>query len=124
MTDVVPVKNKGGRPPKLRVSEDLEFQIYEMAKLFLTLPQMSTLLRVDRKHLAKLLEDPKLQAAYERGRGEVKEKLLKKQVDLALEGSVTMLIWLGKNYLDQTDQFQPANQTAVQVVINGIAADL
>ena len=30
-------------------------------------------------------------------------KLRQKQVQLALEGNVTMLIWLGKQYLEQTD---------------------
>ena len=30
--------------------------------------------------------------------------LFSKQVSVALEGNVTMLIWLGKNYLNQTDK--------------------
>lgn len=33
-----------------------------------------------------------------------KMSLRRKQFELALEGDKSMLVWLGKNYLDQTDQ--------------------
>lgn len=38
-----------------------------------------------------------------RARVSLKQRLRKKQIDVALSGNATMLIWLGKNYLDQSD---------------------
>lgn len=40
---------------------------------------------------------------YELGKQELRVKLRQKQIDLALAGNPTMLIWLGKQVLKQTD---------------------
>ena len=39
-----------------------------------------------------------------KGRATLKKRLRKAQLDLALNGNATMLIWLGKQMLDQTDK--------------------
>lgn len=36
--------------------------------------------------------------------GRVRIKLLQKQIDVAMNGSVPLLIWLGKQYLGQSDK--------------------
>jgi len=41
---------------------------------------------------------------YKRGIATLKQSLRRKQVNLALRGNVTMLIWLGKQWLDQSDK--------------------
>jgi hypothetical protein len=38
-----------------------------------------------------------------KGRFNLKRKLRKKQIDVALKGNVTMLIWLGKQMLGQSE---------------------
>jgi len=43
-------------------------------------------------------------AAIKEGRESGKMSLRRKQFKLAMEGNVTMLIWLGKQYLDQRDK--------------------
>ena len=43
-------------------------------------------------------------AAIEKGRASARGSLLKKQYELALSGNVTMLVWLGKQRLGQTDR--------------------
>jgi hypothetical protein len=48
--------------------------------------------------------DPKLREAIERGRANFKVSIRRAQAMLALKGNATMLIWLGKQYLDQKDQ--------------------
>jgi hypothetical protein len=53
-------------------------------------------------------------AELRRGRGDLKEKLRAAQVKLALAGNVTMLIWLGKQYLGQSD----TQQTNVDVKLD------
>lgn len=44
-------------------------------------------------------------------RGEGKELLRKKQYDIAMEGDKTMLIWLGKQYLEQKEK----NETDIRI---------
>jgi hypothetical protein len=39
-----------------------------------------------------------------KGRQSLKSKLRRRQIRAALDGNATMLIWLGKQYLDQRDQ--------------------
>ena len=41
---------------------------------------------------------------YNAGLDECRASLRRKQFELAIKGSVTMLIWLGKNLLDQSDK--------------------
>ena len=38
-----------------------------------------------------------------KGRSELKKKLRKAQIDTAMKGNATLLIWLGKQYLGQKD---------------------
>lgn len=42
--------------------------------------------------------------AYERGKGKGRVSLRRLQWQKAKEGNITMLIWLGKQYLDQSDK--------------------
>lgn len=41
---------------------------------------------------------------FEQKRGKGKISLRRKQMEMALDGNITMLIWLGKQYLDQKDK--------------------
>ncbi len=45
-------------------------------------------------------------------------KLLQKQFDVAMQGNVSMLIWLGKNLLNQSDKIETENiNTEVQRLV-------
>jgi len=39
-----------------------------------------------------------------KGRANLKERLKRKQIQVAMQGNVSMLIWLGKQYLEQSDK--------------------
>lgn len=41
---------------------------------------------------------------FQQGKANLKTKLRKKQVEMALAGNVSLLMWLGKQYLDQADK--------------------
>ena len=41
-----------------------------------------------------------------KGRINLKQRLRRKQIDVALKGNVTMLIWLGKQYLGQAEKIE------------------
>ena len=50
-------------------------------------------------------------AAYSaQKKSEGKELLREKQMDTALEGDKTLLVWLGKQYLEQSDKTQNTNR--------------
>lgn len=63
--------------------------------------EVSTELVRQRKH-----SDPEFLAALEKGRSAIKMSLRRKQIRLALKGNVTMLVWLGKQLLGQSDKFE------------------
>jgi hypothetical protein len=46
----------------------------------------------------------------EQKRATIRYSLMAKQFDLALKGNVTLLIWLGKQYLDQKDKLENTNK--------------
>jgi len=48
--------------------------------------------------------NPALDRAYQKGLSKMRRSLRSKQFQLAMEGSITMLIWLGKNELGQSDR--------------------
>ena len=47
----------------------------------------------------------------EKGRAEGKKSLRRAQMEKALQGDVRMLIWMGKQYLDQKDSPQDEENT-------------
>lgn len=63
----------------------------------------------------------RFQNEYEEGRANLNVRLRKKQVEIALAGNTTMLIWLGKQLLDQSDKQENRNfnNEQVQVTIGG-----
>lgn len=107
--------SKMGRPKK---DEDFNFQQFE---LLCSLPSMactqdticdimsaggiqyskSTLQRIVKEHYGCTFDQFRLQK-----QGGIKAKLALKQIDVALKGSVPMLIWLGKNVLDQSEKVE------------------
>jgi hypothetical protein len=62
----------------------------------------STMLRHFEKNLIK-------------GRAMLKEKLKRKQIAVALQGNVVMLIWLGKQYLGQADKTEESGEYKIIV---------
>jgi len=100
-------KGKGGRPKKHL--EDLKFdgwdqldaliiwasEEYCAEKLGIHIETLAN--KIKEKHGCSFPE-------YKRKRQEpMRVNLLKKQYDVAMQGNVSMLIWLGKNYLGQSD---------------------
>lgn len=88
-----------GRPP---VQIDPE-QIEKLAQLGATQVDMARFLDIAYSTLELKLQQPEFRQALERGQGNLHISLKRKQVEMALAGDRTMLIWLGKNYLGQRD---------------------
>lgn len=51
--------------------------------------------------------------AIKEGRDHGKTSLKRKQYEVAMSGNVTMLIWLGKQHLDQKEKVEQTNDTRI-----------
>ncbi len=79
-------------------------QIEKFAQIGATQKEMAWLLGISTGTLESRLQRPIYRAALERGQGNLAMSLKRKQVEMALAGDRTMLVWLGKNYLGQSDK--------------------
>ena len=68
------------------------------------------------------MDDSTLKRNYEnfltKGRGILKQRLKRKQIQVALSGNVSMLIWLGKQYLEQKDKMEESGDYNLNVTRN------
>ena len=74
-------------------------QIEKLASYGLTNKEIAEALGYDDSTLKRKFENFLI-----KGRAELKKRLKKKQIDVAMQGNVSMLIWLGKQYLDQSEK--------------------
>ncbi len=51
-----------------------------------------------------------------KGRINLKERLKRKQIETAMKGNVTMLIWLGKQYLGQKEKIEAEGGLEITIV--------
>ena len=73
-------------------------EIIKLARLGCSLEEMSDWFQVPRETIKYNFSD-----LIAKGRSETKQSLRRAQIALALKGNATMLIWLGKNMLGQSD---------------------
>ena len=81
---------------KKEISEEM---VYELASIGCTYDEMSRVLGIDKAQLTRRFKD-----VIEEGSEEGKMSLRRKQLEVAMSGDRTMLIWLGKNLLNQSDR--------------------
>ena len=94
MTD----KKKVGRP---KAAIDLEL-LEKLSVIHCSLQEMADLLGI---HRTTLIKNDEYALIIRRGQAQGKKSLRRKQMELAMSGNgnSTMLIWLGRNMLNQTD---------------------
>ena len=92
------------RSPRIEV--DLK-RLEKLGTLCVTVGEAADVLGVSRSTLTRRLREPVYRCAWNRGRVAVKIALRRKQIDLAMAGNVTMLIWLGKQLLGQKNDPEP-----------------
>lgn len=96
--------NKGGRPPKLLPDLATLALLEGMGQIQCTTKEAACVLKVSEPTFLKLLSDhPEARAAFEMGKGQGLHSLRRTQFKLA-EKNASMAIFLGKNYLGQTDK--------------------
>jgi len=73
-------------------------EVIALAKLHCTYKEMSDFFGINVETLKYNFSD-----LIAKGRAETKQALRKAQIKLALNGNATMLVWLGKNMLSQSE---------------------
>ena len=95
-------KNKGGRPKK-----ELDYDMIEnLAMIQCTQEEIASCLDVNVKTLRA---DEKFLELYKKGQEVGKKSLRRYQFDCAKKGNSAMLIWLGKQYLGQSEKMAIVN---------------
>lgn len=112
-------KRKAGRPKK-EIKLTPEHLVSELAKIGCTAEEIATVLGVARSTLYERFPD-----AIEKGRAEGKTSLRRAQFTTAMAGNAVMQIWLGKQYLGQTDKlpdFSKLTDEELLRLVSGAAA--
>jgi transcriptional antiterminator len=99
-------RSAAGRPP---VDLD-EAQLELLAKVGATHWEMAAHFGVTERTIENKLKQEKYKAAIERGKGKGNVSLRRKQMELALKGDRTMLIWLGKQRLGQKEKIDHSEE--------------
>lgn len=99
-----PAKNMGGRPPKLEPDQKTFDFLKGLGSIQATKPEVAAVMNVTLPTLRKFFnENPEAVAAYEGGMAMGKMSLRRRQWKTS-EKSAQMQIWLGKNWLGQSDR--------------------
>jgi hypothetical protein len=94
-----------GKQPLLKPDSVTLSLVMNLSRKGCTQAEIAALLGVAEKTFTNFLgANPEAREAYDRGGAILDGSLRAKQVELALDGDVTMLIWLGKQRLGQRDQ--------------------
>ena len=108
------IKKKGGRPQK---SIDWE-QVKKLAGLHCTGEEIAGFLGIDYDTLCARIKGKYKQGFsdwYKKHSSKGKVSLRRKQYEIAVNGSVPMLIWLGKNVLGQSGKVEQENTNTINI---------
>lgn len=90
--------------PKPRIPIDKEL-VFKMASVFCTNEEIASAIGCSKDTI-----EIRCKEELHGGRLKACRSLRSKQFELAMQGNVGMLIWLGKQYLGQSDKFQVGDE--------------
>ena len=88
-------------------------QVRALARLGCTWDEIAGVLKIGRTTFTVRMRQKKYRDAYEQGLAEGDVSLRRAQYDNAMRGKTGMLVWLGKNRLNQTDRVETHNETTI-----------
>lgn len=98
-------KNKGGRPRSLEADTATLKIIQGLGQIQATSKECAAVLGVSEPTwIAFKKSNPEVEGALHMGQGEGLASLRRRQFKAANDGNPSMMIWLGKQYLGQTDK--------------------
>jgi len=87
-----------------------EITIQKLSSCGLTNKEIAEALGYDENTLKR-----KFEIFLTKGKANLKERLKRKQIQVAMQGNVTMLIWLGKQYLGQAEKIEESGEYKILV---------
>ena len=98
--------------PRKKIQVDAD-QVRELARLGGTWDEIAGVLSIARTTFVMRMKEKKFREAYDRGIAEGNTSLRRAQYDGAVGGNTGLLVWLGKNRLNQTDRVETHNETTI-----------
>ena len=98
-------KKSVGRP-KIEIDEEL---LYKLATIHCTMKEMVDIMGVSQDTLKRNYAH-----IIDKGKSDGKMRLRRKQIEVAMSGNHTMLIWLGKQMLGQSES--PVNSDDTKIL--------
>lgn len=98
-------KKSVGRP-KIEIDEEL---LYKLATIHCTMKEMVDIMGVSQDTLKRNYAH-----IIDKGKSDGKMRLRRKQIEVAMQGNHTMLIWLGKQMLGQSEN--PVNSDDTKIL--------
>ncbi len=95
-------------------------QVRALARLGCTWDEIAGVLKIARTTLVFRMKEKKFRDAYDQGVAEGDVSLRRAQYDSAMKGKTGMLVWLGKNRLNQADRVETKNETTIHDGSNAI----
>lgn len=90
--------------PKFILNEDGKKLVADLATVLCTDEEIASIMGTSIDTLTSKDNYETFAECKKRGMNKGKGSLRRKQYEVAMKGNVTMLIWLGRNYLDQKEQ--------------------
>lgn len=97
-------EKKVGRP-KIEIDEEL---LYKLATIHCTMKEMVDIMGVSQDTLKRNYAH-----IIDKGKSDGKMRLRRKQIEVAMSGNHTMLIWLGKQMLGQSENPMNSDDTKI-----------
>ena len=116
-------KNLGGRPSKLPLINKEHFE--GMCRIQCTKDEICGILDIDEGTLTKWCKETYnsgFSDIYKKKSSTGKMSLRRQQFKSAENGNVTMQIWLGKQYLGQTDKIEQKQEDKLDVLIETLGS--
>lgn len=103
----IKIKNKGGRP---KMEFDLK-TVEKLGQLHCTESELGAFFNCSTETISRrMVNEESFEVAYKKGWDMGNVSLRRKQFELAIAGNITMLIWLGKQFLGQKDKMEQTNK--------------
>lgn len=108
-------KSKGGRP---KTEFDL-IKVEMCGQFAATYETMRWIFGCSEQTIRRNMQDETSEfcKAYKKGEANLNLRLSEAQIKTALNGNASLLIWLGKQRLGQTDNPEPPKETQVKIVL-------
>lgn len=118
--------NKRGLATKPARKEIDLVLVRDLASIGCTYSEMAMVLGCSEKWIVEQKQNnPAFAIALEEGEGEIKQSLRRAQLDEAINGrNASLLIWLGKQYLGQTDKQDINTTKTISITVQKAADEL